>query len=85
MKVRCSRIKAVLLLVLTLSCLIGTQLAVTQGNMFAIADIFIEDGTVANYVLTVTGWVSAGGVEAAAIILCVNPWLGLGLGLSYAA
>jgi hypothetical protein len=78
-----NRAKAVLLLALSLTCLIGIQLAATQGNL-CIAAEFGCKSEAGRAVLAVTGLVSGIGVEAAGIILCVNPWLALGIGAAYA-
>lgn len=77
------RTKAALLLVLSLTCLMAVQSAATQGDLFVAAELGCKDDT-GKTVLTLTGLVSGIGVEAAGILLCVNPWLALGVGAVYA-
>jgi len=77
------RAKAALLLVLSLTCLMAVQSAATQGNLFVAAAFGCGNET-GDAVLAITGFVSGIGVEAAGIILCVNPWLALGVGAVYA-
>lgn len=77
------RAKAALLLILSLTCLMAVQSAATQGNLFVAAELGCKDET-GKAVLAITGFVSGIGVEAAGIILCVNPWLSLGIAAAYA-
>lgn len=77
------RAKAALLLILSLTCLMALQSAATQGNLFVAAELACQDET-GKTVLTITGFVSGIGVEAAGIVLLVNPWLALGVGAVYA-
>lgn len=77
------RTKAALLLILSLTCLMAVQSAATQGNLFLAAELGCQDET-GKTVMAITGFVSGIGVEAAGIILCVNPWLSLGIAAAYA-
>lgn len=76
--------KATLLLVLSMLCLISIQFASASGNLCVAAELGLEDET-GKAVLAITGLVTGIGVEAAGILLCVNPWLGLGVAAAYAA
>jgi hypothetical protein len=78
------KLRAIGLLAIALAGMVGTQIAAVQSNLFLAAEIGCSNET-GKIVLGVTGLVTSVGVEAAAIILCVNPWLGLGVAVAYGA
>jgi hypothetical protein len=84
MKRQLTRTKATLLLVLALACLIGMQLASTQGNAFLVGEFYAQNDT-AKKVMACTAIISGVGVEVAAALLLANPFLGIALGAAYAA
>jgi hypothetical protein len=77
-----NRTKATLLLGLSLIMLVIVQSAAAHGNLCIAAEFGCEDET-GRIVLALTGAVTGLGVEAAGILLCVNPWLGLGMGAAF--
>ena len=78
------RAKALLLLVLCVTSMASAQFAAAYGRLCVAAE-FGCHSDVGSAVLAVTGFCSGVGVEAAGILLCVNPWLALGIGASFAA
>jgi hypothetical protein len=84
MKKHINRTKAIMLLALTLACLIGTQLMAIQGNLFLVAELCVDNNVVSNVIAGV-GLASSVGIDVAAAVLCVNPWLGIGLAAAYGA
>jgi hypothetical protein len=76
--------KAVLLLLLSVVCLVSLQLASASGNLCVVGELACDNAT-GKAVMAVTGAVTGAGVEAAAILLAVNPWLGLGVGIAFVA
>ncbi len=73
----------VLLLVFALGALIVLPHATSAMNVSIWAAAQCKDpGAV---VLDAVGAVMGAGVEAAGIVLAVNPWLGLGVGLAFVA
>ncbi|MFH1572695.1 MAG: hypothetical protein ABIG68_01860 [Acidobacteriota bacterium] len=75
---------ASLLLVLSFSGLLAGPLAAAHSRL-CLAATFYCDSDAGDAVLGITGLVSGIGIEAAGIILCVNPWLALGVGVAYGA
>jgi len=78
-----NRVKATLLLVLSLTLMVFIQCAGAHSNLCVAAAFGCEDDT-GEAILAITGAVTSLGIEAAGIILCVNPWLGLGVGAVFA-
>jgi hypothetical protein len=76
------RKKASLLLALSLTLMVILQFAAAPGSLCLAAEFGCNDYS-ARTVLAMTGTVSGIGIEAAGILLCVNPWLGLGVGAAF--
>jgi hypothetical protein len=77
-----NRTKAFLLLVLSLTSMVVIQFTAVHSNLCIAAELGCEDET-GRAVLAITGTLTGMGVEAAGILLCVNPWLGLGVGAAF--
>ena len=78
-----NRTKATVLLILSLTVMVFIQCAGAHSKLCLAAAFGCEDET-GDAVLAITGTITGLGVEAAGIILCVNPWLGLGVGAVFA-
>ena len=74
--------KAVALFVLAMVVVMLTNVASGYGNLFLVGEIAVE-GRTAHAIIRTVGIVSETGIGAAGIILAVNPWLALGVGVMY--